>query len=171
MTRLSCLLTEQFPKKRMHDLTTDIRFSSIFFSLFFFFISDRDPLIILASCEDELINHSFHSQILYHKIAAIRLRTGNSKPSGSNVIASFQGLRDTWHNRLLTPVASPGTFIVGWIPGHAGITGNARADSLAKSACNESTLRITASISRAARLLNERNDANIISCRKIQACS
>ncbi|POS87924.1 hypothetical protein EPUL_000189, partial [Erysiphe pulchra] len=58
-------------------------------------------------------------------------------------------------NRLLTPVVSHGIVIVRWIPGHADTTGNERADSLAKSVCNELTLRIKASISRVTRLLNE----------------
>ncbi|POS88174.1 hypothetical protein EPUL_000181 [Erysiphe pulchra] len=74
--------------------------------------------------------------------ATIRPHTGNFTPPSCKVVASFQGLRDVWQNRLLTLVTSPGTVI---------------------SACNEPTLRIKASISRATRLLNERYEANITS--------
>ncbi|POS82574.1 hypothetical protein EPUL_004059, partial [Erysiphe pulchra] len=69
--------------------------------------------------------------------AAIRLHTGNLTPSNCKL------------NRLLIPVASSGTVIVKWNPGHAGISGNERVDYLAKIAYNEPTLRIKASISRA----------------------
>lgn len=94
--------------------------------------------------------------------AAIRLHTGNLTPSSSKQIANFQELRNKWNRRLRASVASTGTVMVRWIPGHAGIIGNERADALAKSACSELTLRSKTSISRAQRLLNERYEANIL---------
>ncbi|POS84046.1 hypothetical protein EPUL_003921 [Erysiphe pulchra] len=79
--------------------------------------------------------------------AAIRLHTGNLTPFSCK-------------NYVIYGTTSPGTVIVRCIPGHASMAGN---DSLVKSACNEATLRIKASISRATRLLNERYEVNITS--------
>lgn len=95
--------------------------------------------------------------------AAIRLHTGNFTPTSSKEIVKFQELREIWLRRTCTSVASPGTVMVRWIPGHAGIPGNERADALAKFACKEPSLRSKASISRARRLLNDRYEATIAS--------
>ncbi|POS84214.1 hypothetical protein EPUL_003782 [Erysiphe pulchra] len=66
-------------------------------------------------------------ECLGNEEAAIRLHT----------VSKNYVIYGTTHNRLLTPVASPSTVIVRWIYGHASITGNGRADSLAKIACNK----------------------------------
>ncbi|KAI0991570.1 hypothetical protein K3495_g16617, partial [Podosphaera aphanis] len=88
--------------------------------------------------------------------AAIRLHSGWLTPSSSHQITEFQNLRETWARRERAAAANIGNVQIRWIPGHKGIAGNTRADTLAKQACNSETTRSEASIASAYRLLEER---------------
>ncbi|KAI0994911.1 hypothetical protein K3495_g13269, partial [Podosphaera aphanis] len=88
--------------------------------------------------------------------AAIRLHAGRPSPSSSTRILDFQELRGTWKNRERATATLPGSVQVRWVPAHQGITGNLRADALAKEACNLLTEISEATIARAKSLSEER---------------
>ncbi|KAI1005511.1 hypothetical protein K3495_g2708 [Podosphaera aphanis] len=88
--------------------------------------------------------------------AAIRFHGGWLTPSSSRQIAEFQTLRETWARRERAAATNIGNVQVRWIPGHKGIAGNTRADTLAKQACDLETTKSEASIASANRLLEER---------------
>lgn len=81
--------------------------------------------------------------------AAFRLRSGQPTLTSFNQIKEFQTLCNTWKSRNRATGVQVGTVLVRWIPGHQGILGNERADTLAKQACDQQTTRTLTSIARA----------------------
>lgn len=71
-------------------------------------------------------------------------------------IMEFQILRGSWAHRVRAAGTNVGEVQVRLIPGHQEITGNTRADSLAKLACDLDAGRSVKSIARASKLLEER---------------
>lgn len=95
--------------------------------------------------------------------AAIRLHAGCATPSSSTRILEFQSLRRTWLERPKAITTYEGSVLVRWIPGHQGIVGNERADTLAKLACSLESQNTEASVARGRRLLEERYNDSLVS--------
>ena len=98
---------------------------------------------------------------LENEEAALRTHTVYLSPSSSVKTAEFQVLREIWNSRVQSSREEEGAAKVQWVPGHAGIKVNKRADVLAKEACSETTTRTKASIYRAKSLIKERQESSI----------
>ena len=94
--------------------------------------------------------------------AAIRLHTNRPTPSSSTHFSDFHLLCGSWAHRERALGIEVGTVQIRWVPGHKGISGNERADNLAKNACSMTTSYTKSTIARAKRALEERYQENLV---------
>ncbi|KAL1956834.1 hypothetical protein VTO42DRAFT_6784 [Malbranchea cinnamomea] len=68
-----------------------------------------------------------------------RTLTSSVKTSSQQAFTQFQEAEKAWQTRERLPYTSKGRVIVRWVPGHAGVAGNEKADQEAKAAAARAT--------------------------------
>ena len=103
---------------------------------------------------------SIHVLLDNQKAIGCLLTQAPSRTSQSDILQFRRRAKD-WPSRQRYPSARPGSVNVIWIPGHAGIQGNERADALARDARTLTPPSPLCSLAAALRLAKEKSKAEV----------